>query len=57
MTERKLILGALSWSLGILLAAYVYRVLITDPQFVRASQTHGPSPTTHSVTVPVDLLS
>lgn len=33
MTDRKFVLGALTWSLAILLAAYLYRVLITDPHF------------------------
>ena len=51
MTDRKLVLGALTWCLGILLAAYLYRVTITDPQFVQVNQSQARPTTTQPITV------
>ena len=38
MNDRTLVLGALTWSVGILVVAYLYRVTITDPHFAKTQQ-------------------
>lgn len=31
--DRRIMMGALVWSLGILAASYSYRLMVTDPRF------------------------
>ncbi len=49
MTDRTFLLGALTWSVAILVAAYLYRVLITDPHYLTSQQL--PSVANQAVTV------
>lgn len=45
MNDKRLVVAALTWSVGVLFAAYVFRVLFTDPRYDTATNILTPAAT------------